>query len=170
MISIHAPLTGSDSGTGNTESRHRNFNPRSPHRERLGARCNLRRYLDFNPRSPHRERRVHFPDFAFWLQFQSTLPSQGATDEKFGEFLNNFISIHAPLTGSDSQREGVKVTVTVFQSTLPSQGATVVDAFMRMAFGDFNPRSPHRERLLAIVKYFRRRNFNPRSPHRERLG
>ena len=146
-----------------------NFNPRSPHRERLGARCNLRRYLDFNPRSPHRERRVHFPDFAFWLQFQSTLPSQGATDEKFGEFLNNFISIHAPLTGSDtaglgkcrqtanisihapltgsdSQREGVKVTVTVFQSTLPSQGATVVDAFMRMAFGDFNPRSPHRER------------------------
>ena len=126
LISIHAPLTGSDTVLGY--------------------------------------------DGDILVKFQSTLPSQGATDEKFGEFLNNFISIHAPLTGSDSQREGVKVTVTVFQSTLPSQGATVVDAFMRMAFGDFNPRSPHRERLLAIVKYFRRRNFNPRSPHRERLG
>ena len=104
-----------------------------------------------------------FQTLRFGYEFQSTLLT-GATDEKFGEFLNNFISIHAPLTGSDSQREGVKVTVTVFQSTLPSQGATVVDAFMRMAFGDFNPRSPHRERLLAIVKYFRRRNFNPRLP------
>ena len=111
---------------------------------------------DFNPRSPHRERPLVLHPFRLPKIFQSTLPSQGATDEKFGEFLNNFISIHAPLTGSDSQREGVKVTVTVFQSTLPSQGATVVDAFMRMAFGDFNPRSPHRERLLAIVKYFRR--------------
>ena len=82
-------------------------------------------FVDFNPRSPHRERRRHIQPELETTLFQSTLPSQGATwnnivtewDSIFQSTLPsqgatynddetsriNFISIHAPLTGSDSK-------------------------------------------------------------------
>ena len=56
-----------------------------------------------------------------------------------------FISIHAPLTGSD---------------------LCASDIYIPPFY--FNPRSPHRERLLLDKKYNVLENFNPRSPHRER--
>ena len=100
------------------------FNPRSPHRERHRSYIYTLEKSNFNPRSPHRERLVpltmagaayqfqstlpsqgatkHVSDFNAELQFQSTLPSQGATNVPNGAELIKKISIHAPLTGSDT--------------------------------------------------------------------
>ena len=125
-ISIHAPLTGSDLRNLSIFNRIPNFNPRSPHRERpsLLFRCPNLPY--FNPRSPHRERRlsvtIHVHNKVFQstlpsqgatgvvsgeglvaIVFQSTLPSQGATECSGGTLCQHTISIHAPLTGSDSK-------------------------------------------------------------------
>ena len=123
MISIHAPLTGSDD------------------------------FLFFH---------------IYLLLFQSTLPSQGATKSTSSYTAKILISIHAPLTGSDflvvlipltlgnfnprsphrERRPTVSVVKTIqgFQSTLPSQGATLGLSNLSMMILHFNPRSPHRER------------------------
>ena len=66
-VSIHAPLTGSD----------------------LPGLCQKRLLTDFNPRSPHRERLVTLIMWLFVPEFQSTLPSQGAT---IAHNLNNIIT------------------------------------------------------------------------------
>ena len=79
---------------------------------------------NFNPRSPHGERRPNGATPAMPLIFQSTLPAWGAT--KAGWYLDKLvkISIHAPRMGSDDVAESA-----------------------RMDLIDFNPRSPHGERL-----------------------
>ena len=79
-ISIHAPLTGSD-GQGVAVP--------------IGS-------AHFNPRSPYGER----PQWLHLLQskggFQSKLPLRGATRYGLRHKAAILISIHAPLTGSDS--------------------------------------------------------------------
>ena len=100
------------------------FNPRSPHRERPRTSPLVGGAFDFNPRSPHRERppwvwviefeRCEFQStlpsqgatvvvdkIIIFIKFQSTLPSQGATHRDTLNGWVNGISIHAPLTGSD---------------------------------------------------------------------
>ena len=57
MISIHAPLTGSDSMSAISHSTEENFNPRSPYGERL-----QKGYITIR-----------------YVTFQSTLPLRGAT-------------------------------------------------------------------------------------------
>ena len=123
-----------------------NFNPRSPHGERL-QQCLLVRdaVIHFNPRSPHGERRDSWGNqrkqdvfqstlpargatrfskcFASRPRFQSTLPARGATRPCDPDVRIRQISIHAPRTGSDQR------------TTAQSGGA-----------GNFNPRSPHGER------------------------
>ena len=102
-------------------------------------------------------------------EFQSTLPSQGATQTQTRNF----------------------VLPRLFQSTLPSQGATDTDKTFVFHVTNFNPRSPHRERPKGnLIEVDRKEisihapltgsdtyksfsfatlyNFNPRSPHRER--
>ena len=105
-ISIHAPRTGSDGKGPKKDQKNLDFNPRSPH----GERRHLRRvwaYRDqhFNPRSPHGERRIYTHD-------DGTIV---------------VISIHAPRTGSDSQRIKSHTAQQSFQSTLPARGATSAD-------------------------------------------
>ena len=56
---------------------------------------------DFHHRSPQEERPVHVRCLLDEFAFQSTLPSQGATDGLAILKHAFFISIHAPLTGSD---------------------------------------------------------------------
>ena len=144
-ISIHAPRTGSD-GLGvtgfllskdfNPRSPHgerRNFltaisaathfNPRSPHGERPRHLCQGRGRGNFNPRSPHGERRraVGIPDL---VQISIHAPRTGSDCFKSQGSPRRDISIHAPRTGSDGNRDG----------------------FRPCAY-DFNPRSPHGERL-----------------------
>ena len=126
-ISIHAPRMGSDFGFSIDSCKFsENFNPRSPHGERLtddeylsfiiGISIHAPRMgsdfrfsgfrfcvYDFNPRSPHGERHVQGYLSTNLQKFQSTLPAWGATFE------------HAKNT-PDSHR---------FQSTLPAWGATI---------------------------------------------
>ena len=165
-ISIHAPRTGSDERPACTrksgayfnprsphgERRHsvhrqagkqQDFNPRSPHGERLDPLTNVAISCDFNPRSPHGERRIFVQiQRSFWT-FQSTLPARGATLTKFAALFRRRISIHAPRTGSDwSGRDG-----------LP-------------AGEDFNPRSPHGERLASTTYARRSKRFQSTLPAR----
>ena len=127
------------------------------------------RTLHFNPRSPHGERPRLTSAGRGTGRFQSTLPARGATQASRAGVPKSAISIHAPRTGSDE---------------VGGENVTVHD--------DFNPRSPHGERLLpgATVRRLpkisihaprtgsddaqpacggQRHDFNPRSPHGERL-
>ena len=102
-ISIHAPRTGSDRQITFFSDFLQNFNPRSPHGERL--------YIWRYGRS--------------LSAFQSTLPARGATwcaCDWNGCFC---ISIHAPRTGSDERLMCAPIYCETFQSTLPARGATL---------------------------------------------
>ena len=169
MISIHAPLTGSDWSRRKAPLRGKNFNPRSPYGERQGcvhilgvaAGISIHAPLtgsDVLPLSVERSVTL----------FQSTLPLRGATTRQHMHLTNRSISIHAPLTGSDSwvskhrTREhnfnprspyGERpcpatawARVPGFQSTLPLRGATFTYCFLAAISTDFNPRSPYGER------------------------
>ena len=57
--------------------------------------------------------------------FQSTLPLRGATFSRRNTPGRQPISIHAPLTGSDSPAVRSHDPLEGFQSTLPLRGATV---------------------------------------------
>ena len=105
LISIHAPLTGSDSGG---------------HNGHYGR-------VDFNPRSPHRERLLSWLQSRATLQFQSTLPSQGAT-----RHLPNQIRLRMYFNPRSPHRERLRRRVSRLRCD-----------------SDFNPRSPHRERQLS---------------------
>ena len=167
-ISIHAPLTGSDSLSATCCLRWTNFNPRSPYGERQLAGAKCFGLINFNPRSPYGERPRAALARVSGARFQSTLPLRGATATGLHCATEKAISIHAPLTGSDGP--GARAS-----SPLPN----------------FNPRSPYGERhglqalglqpcaisihapltgsdlfLSALVPPGR--DFNPRSPYGER--
>ena len=82
----------------------RNFNPRSPHGERLLPPRGRLVHPDFNPRSPHGERLSRGRLQVLVLAFQSTLPARGATADWAVRRIAELISIHAPRTGSDKSR------------------------------------------------------------------
>ena len=126
VISIHAPLAGSDPPASRT--------PRTfPH---------------FNPRSPCGERRAGW----LWIyddnEFQSTLPLRGATPKTLSLRRPFPISIHAPLAGSDGPIVAKLTRQTLFQSTLPLRGATHSCRGIEQNCENFNPRSPCGERQL----------------------
>ena len=103
IISIHAPLAGSDKQSSRVMFIFANFNPRSPRGERRETEITLIVGGNFNPRSPRGERR---------------LPGLCAP-------MSSGISIHAPLAGSDGVPPVCVRVPATFQSTLPSRGATV---------------------------------------------
>ena len=102
VISIHAPLTGSDYYISGVAAR----KDISIHAPLTGSDIIVfRRYHlqnNFNPRSPYGERRTGFPVRLPTSEFQSTLPLRGATAKLCKAWPEIRISIHAPLTGSDS--------------------------------------------------------------------
>ena len=102
LISIHAPHAGSDVHLLSKTKQRTDFNPRSPCGERLSKRT-----ICWN-----------------LIQFQSTLPMRGATEEAYEVGESDFISIHAPHAGSDG---------------------AVPSSWMQWTY--FNPRSPCGERL-----------------------
>ena len=124
-ISTHAPRTGSDYGRAEHGDDLSDFNPRSPHGERLKIRAWNARYE----------------------QFQPTLPARGATRQRHGQAHRPAISTHAPRTGSDDvtdkqvwlanhfnprsphgERHAAscrRTFVYIFQPTLPARGATL---------------------------------------------
>ena len=123
MISIHAPLTGSD------------------HRLRFLAQP----WMYFNPRSPYGER-PFAPITAFHCgRFQSTLPLRGATGGKMGLTPPIEISIHAPLTGSDQGGTRCVCRPVYFNPRSP-YGERQHYKKITQKCENFNPRSPYGER------------------------
>ena len=170
VISIHAPRTGSDC---NRRCDGFAIHAISIHAPRTGSDTLmdglLPEQLNFNPRSPHGERRLIKGFANISKTFQSTLPARGATLLHLSGHARSAISIHAPRTGSDTP-------------PTPQGGSPM----------NFNPRSPHGERLDCEVdvadswrfqstlpargatsrtrrRCWKTQNFNPRSPHGERL-
>ena len=129
-ISIHAPRTGSDDFL---KCRVVVEVVISIHAPRTGSDVREAdvdgQLLDFNPRSPHGERQLFRPFLHAFCLFQSTLPARGATHRFDKAAVGSVISIHAPRTGSDMM-------------------STRRSAF---AESDFNPRSPHGERLRKVT-------------------
>ena len=102
--------------------------------------------------------------------FQSTLPAWGATARPARPCaLRQVISIHAPRMGSD----GTSATACMggiqdFNPRSP-HGERLNSLYgMTATDPDFNPRSPHGERHSPPRKWRVERYFNPRSPHGER--
>ena len=123
LISIHAPLTGSDLTIPWYLRGDMDFNPRSPYGERRGREPPPVVSVGFQSTLPLRGATTVWRACPIPMRFQSTLPLRGATLEPLRVVLGVEISIHAPLTGSDRRR--------------PSG---------RAQSGDFNPRSPYGER------------------------
>ena len=125
IISIHAPLAGSDRHFISTATGKVYFNPRPPRGER--QRC--------GGSGRGRDISIHAPlagsdlmgdgVYAQDPEFQSTPPSRGATGYVAPALLLTLISIHAPLAGSDRANS----TPTAVHS-------------------NFNPRPPRGERPL----------------------
>ena len=169
-ISIHAPRTGSDqfSSPPNLSMRCY-FNPRSPHGERLLAEIIRPCNGDFNPRSPHGERRrnaVHDKSDEF---ISIHAPRTGSDGQPHGANAPKFgISIHAPRTGSDVRLSVMTAGVSLFQSTLPARGATDVVqlkvVYRRISIHAPRTGSDSAQRQGAPICA----HFNPRSPHGER--
>ena len=122
-ISIHAPRTGSDPIQGFRRNQQLDFNPRSPHGERLRRRTPQRRPPRFQSTLPARGATLRPCRARRGKRFQSTLPARGAT-----------------LLGDDVSYADL------FQSTLPARGATNFPLIYRRKILYFNPRSPHGER------------------------
>ena len=189
MISTHAPRTGSDDNACDSKRTADHFNPRSPHGERRSAasatRCMSRfqptlpargattlmdgllpeqlisthaprtgsdtnsrsrspRTQNFNPRSPHGERLIKPETYLYNLVFQPTLPARGAT----------------------THSRHVQRAYQAFQPTLPARGATRRIVAPGKVIVDFNPRSPHGERLKWTALKGLITEFQPTLPAR----
>ena len=144
-ISIHAPRTGSDrisSLLGGDISRFQSTLPARGATLNAGRLPAIWRY--FNPRSPHGER-LEFLSVPAVVRISIHAPRTGSDFSSPNTGERPFISIHAPRTGSDNP-------------LLPPMHLEI----------DFNPRSPHGERLNCSISVLSVKYFNPRSPHGER--
>ena len=79
-------------------------------------------------------------------EFQSTLPARGATPMDFSIAPSVDISIHAPRTGSDWNLRRVRDAVGI-SIHAPRTGSDLCRCRRGDDGGNFNPRSPHGERL-----------------------
>ena len=169
-ISIHAPRTGSDARTSAAIP----DVPISIHAPRTGSDTTADRWFAFFPafqstlpargatcsgcsRPIQPEISIHAPRTGSDTDALSPLPSpcisihapRTGSDLACPVLLADpAISIHAPRTGSDAPATAHCRWHPAFQSTLPARGATVFSAAMWSASPNFNPRSPHGERLF----------------------
>ena len=103
---------------------HDDFNPRSPHGERLIRWTRRKMVENFNPRSPHGERPKRLEALEGRKKFQSTLPARGATASIAGTRTAKRFQSTLPARGATLYELGM-LSPTQFQSTLPARGATV---------------------------------------------
>ncbi len=193
VISTHAPRTGGDLPVSFPPGRPRRFQPTPPAQ---GATITAEWMQDpqyyFNPRPPHRGRLGQYYLVPFKQKisthaprtggdgltataltmaeiFQPTPPAQGATrpPPRVENVLNHFnprpphrgrridchsadnggdISTHAPRTGGDKTSPPGRKCFEPFQPTPPAQGATSMGGALLNAVKDFNPRPPRRGR------------------------
>ena len=122
-ISIHAPLAGSDCTGRSAGVRPPDFNPRSPCGERRWYPSIRRIGSNFNPRSPCGERLLRFVVHQCLCPFQSTLPLRGATCHSDSPPPLPRFQSTLPLRGATRLCSFFCKSVE-FQSTLPLRGAT----------------------------------------------
>ncbi len=107
---------------------------------------------DFNPRSPHGER---LPDTLsssrVEKKFQSTLSSRRATVEASILRGGTVISIHALLTESDVTRDAPYSNLDYFNPRSPHGERRPMLRLERTQRRYFNPRSPHGERRRTVI-------------------
>ena len=148
LISIHAPRTGSDAVPGLSGAPSVRFQSTLPAR---GA-------------TPLLKRRMSMPR----ISIHAPRTGSDAHNIEYDDW-DTLISIHAPRTGSDGCSIGWFLTQLIFQSTLPARGATV-----KVSFAQPNKRiSIHAPRTgsdgVRRLQAAGGDDFNPRSPHGERL-
>ena len=164
VISIHAPLTGSDSAAVSYGHPHPDFNPRSPHRERHNSGECVSGNVAISIHAPLTGSDAEMELSGATIRISIHAPLTGSDPSSKKDCAYIFISIHAPLTGSDQLHMPRMLIQIPFQSTLPSQGATISTTTSFPSSYYFNPRSPHRERLCIIAIIKRRRIFQSTLP------
>ena len=123
-----------------------NFNPRSPHGERLDSLADSSLQVAISIHAPRTGSDCTFGNAGYvWMEFQSTLPARGATAFSPPDFDPLIISIHAPRTGSDMIATAASVTGSI-SIHAPRTGSDARRSACRMTSRNFNPRSPHGER------------------------
>ena len=123
-ISIHAPLAGSDWLIAVTPDVVRYFNPRSPCGERLISNSYHHVKIRFQSTLPLRGATHWTPVFVVFAFISIHAPLAGSDTVPGGRMRLACISIHAPLAGSDPFSIRPSTREVKFQSTLPLRGAT----------------------------------------------
>ena len=123
-----------------------NFNPRSPHGERLKKRFSAAQRAKFQSPLPAWGATLPGDNVQPPKLFQSPLPAWGATCHFIIRRVRIIISIPAPRMGSDYHRYPDRGLSERFQSPLPAWGATIHRQLHLRYLFYFNPRSPHGER------------------------
>ena len=100
------------------------------------------------------------------MLFQSTLPARGATRQRVTPPNAKGISIHAPRTGSDSGKTAA-CAACLISIHAPRTGSDAFPCLAARAYSNFNPRSPHGERLNMGARTVR---LNIISIHAPRTG
>ena len=169
-ISTHAPRTGSDERPQPADAHGSHFNPRSPHGERRITRLTMTFWQrSFQPTLPARGATFFCSLFREVQGFQPTLPARGATQAQ-GQTHTRRLVFQPTLPARGATKTLCRPHRTfVFQPTLPARGATPSGGSSTAGAVDFNPRSPHGERLHGRFFRIPFADFNPRSPHGERL-
>ena len=147
------PARGATQGGFSVRTRPCHFNPRSPHGERLATASAPPTAFDFNPRSPHGERPCTATIATFSAYFNPRSP-HGERRVLLGAVRLRGISIHAPRTGSDGKShffcDFCKISIHA-----PRTGSDHCRLCRCTPTTNFNPRSPHGERLRHARRYVR---------------
>ena len=170
-ISIHAPRTGSDRSFGTADVTDTEFQSTLPAR---GATQQAQQQSTQATISIHAPRTGS--DFFRCRHWQGQhisihAPRTGSDQGDAGETCRPCdISIHAPRTGSDKACFVRESTTEAFQSTLPARGATTrsIEADGKREISIHAPRTG--SDMLPILYAKHPKDFNPRSPHGERLN
>ena len=122
---------------------------------------------NFNPRSPHGERLRQYLESSPCRIFQSTLPAWGATctNRREEPHLQDF-NPRSP-HGERQSPETTLVCPVVISIHAPRMGSDKKKTKYRQHPRDFNPRSPHGERLADSMKTIRPKTI---SIHAPRMG
>ena len=166
------------------------FNPRSPHGERRssvlpffspllfqptlparGATTRLTRARWHGPISTHAPRtgsdQARYP-YQRQGQISTHAPRTGSDNLTAPADDSASISTHAPRTGSDIQLAQTLLSTFQISTHAPRTGSDASQPRDSQSYHNFNPRSPHGERLHSTRTPPRGGHFNPRSPHGER--
>ena len=168
VISIHAPLTGSDLLAIALVPLVGKFQSTLPLRGATSSSEVIFVLIDISIHAPltGSDRDISSPG-GWRMEFQSTLPLRGATSTGKSSPGGSVISIHAPLTGSDPPDKEVTdsqdISIHAPLTGSDREWCSEIDHET-----NFNPRSPYGERLSKPRPKPRLHYFNPRSPYGER--